>query len=72
MKCNHCRAEWKAPNSNPTNCPFCGKPLFAEVENDTNMPAEQILKRIVEQFGGNVFKDKECMADKLVKSSVIN
>ena len=57
MKCNHCRAEWNAPNSNPTNCPFCGKPLVTEVEINANMPAEQILKSIVERFGHDVFKD---------------
>jgi hypothetical protein len=59
MKCNHCKAEWTVPGSQPTTCPFCGKPLTTGTEtNNTPKIPEQILKRMFDDFGADVFRSK--------------
>ncbi len=56
MKCNHCQAEWTAPNSQPSVCPFCGKSLTGDPKiNDTLLP-EQILERLFKDFDTKIFK----------------
>jgi len=63
MKCNHCQAEWKAPSSKLTVCPFCSKSLISEPEtNDTLLP-EQILERMFKKEGIN--KDKKQLSSLL-------
>jgi len=47
MKCNHCQAEWNAPKSQPTHCPFCNKPLVEERKtNNAKTPPEQVLAQM--------------------------
>ena len=57
MKCNHCNAEWNAPNSQPTTCPFCGKSLIEELKTNDMQALEQILAQMYKNFP-DVFKNK--------------
>ncbi len=52
MECMHCKSTWNSAMT-PTNCPFCGKPLFTEPNHfDTVSDALRyiIRKRSIEVF----------------------
>ncbi len=55
MKCNSCNAEWNAPNSNPINCPFCGKPIIPE-KTESSIEVQEILRNLVQQYGDSLFQ----------------